>query len=220
MRRLIEFSKIFKSIIPYSKILFSLSTCIALNALTLSPSKAAIEFTGDIDTLVETVIKGAANSMGRVAKTSPVRWAWCDDVSYASYNIISKRICLNPKFIKELSKAGKAPIAFVVAHEYAHHVQFSSSKSISNEKRNTKDVELQADCYAGIILATTNEISFDLDEVKTMIYAASQFGDYEYDSYNHHGSGENRALALRSGLRFGSSQGKYKDAYYNYCLGK
>ena len=220
MRRLIEFSKIFKSIIPYSKILFPLSTCVALNALTLSPSKAAIEFTGDIDTLVDTVIEGAANSMGKVAKTAPVRWAWCEDVSNASYNIISKRICLNPKFIKELSKAGKAPIAFVVAHEYAHHVQFSSSKSISNEKRNTKDVELQADCYAGIILATTNEISFDLNEVKTMIYAASQFGDYEYDSYNHHGSGENRALALRSGLRFGSSQGKYKDAYYNYCLGK
>ena len=220
MRRFIQLLNKHKLRLPYSKIVFTLSTFLAVNAFTALPSKAAIEFTGDIDTLVDTVIEGAANSMGKVAKTAPVRWAWCEDVSNASYNIISKRICLNPKFIKELSKAGKAPIAFVVAHEYAHHVQFSSSKSISNEKRNTKDVELQADCYAGIILASMNNVSFDQDEVQIMINAANLLGDKEYDSHDHHGPGENRALALRSGLRYGSSKGKIKDAYYNYCLGK
>ena len=218
MRRLIEFSKIFKSIIPYSKILFSLSTCIALNALTLSPSKAAIEFTGDIDTLVDTVIEGAANSMGKVAGTGKIKWSWCEDTYY---NSISKTICLEPKFMKELGKAGKAAISFVVAHEYAHHVQYATSKSISNAQRNTMRVELQADCYAGIILASMNNVSFDQNEVQTMINAANLFGDQEYDSHDHHGPGENRALALRSGLRYGSSKGEIKDAYYKmFCLGK
>ena len=218
MRRLIRFSKIFKSIIPYSKILFSLSTCIALNALTLLPSKAAIEFTGDIDTLVDTVIEGAANSMGKVAGTGKIKWSWCEDTYY---NSISKTICFEPEFMKELGKAGKAAISFVVAHEYAHHVQDATSKLISNAKRNTMRIELQADCYAGIILASTDNISFNLDEVQTMINAAYSVGDKEYDDFNHHGPGENRALALRSGLRYGSSKGKIKDAYYKmFCLGK
>ena len=218
MRKLIEFSKIFKSLIPYSKILFSLSTCIAINALTLSPSKAAIEFTGDIDTLVDTVIEGAANSMGKVAGTGKIKWSWCEDTYY---NSISKTICLEPEFMKELGKAGKAAISFVVAHEYAHHVQDATSKLISNAKRNTMRKELQADCYAGIILASTDNISFNLDEVKTMINAAYSVGDRAYDDFNHHGPGENRALALRSGLRYGSSKGEIKDAYYKmFCLSK
>ena len=31
----------------------------------------------------------------------------------------------------------------------------------------------------------------------------------EFDSHDHHGAGENRALALRSGLRFGGSKGNF-----------
>ena len=51
--------------------------------------------------------------------------------------------------------------------------------------------------------------------------AAYSVGDRAYDDFNHHGPGENRALALRSGLRYGSSKGKIKDAYYKmFCLGK
>ena len=36
-----------------------------------------------------------------------------------------------------------------------------------------------------------------------MLKTAFIVGDQNYDSDNHHGPGENRALALRSGLRFG-----------------
>ena len=218
MRRFIQLLNKHKLRLPYSKIVFTLSTFLAVNAFTALPSKAAIEFTGDIDTLVDTVIEGAANSMGKVAGTGKIKWAWCEDTYY---NSISKTICLEPKFMKELGKAGKAAISFVVAHEYAHHVQYATSKLISNAQRNTMRLELQADCYAGIILASTDNISFNLDEVQTMIAAAYSVGDQAYDDFNHHGPGENRALALRSGLRYGSSKGKIKDAYYKmFCLGK
>ena len=119
-----------------------------------------------------------------------------------------------------MSQSGKAPIALIVAHEYAHHVQNSSSKSTLGYVRNTKDLELQADCYAGIILASIDNISFNPEEVNQIIETAIWSGDKDYDSAGHHGSAENRALAVRSGLRYGASQGKTKDAYYNYCLGK
>ena len=80
-------------------------------------------------------------------------------------------------------------------------------------------IELQADCFAGVILASIPNISFDKEDITKMIVAASLLGDKEFDSHDHHGAGENRALALRSGLRFGGSKGQVKDAYYKmFCL--
>ena len=44
-------------------------------------------------------------------------------------------------------------------------------------------------------------------------------GDREYDHDEHHGSPENRMLAVSSGLIYGASKGKNKDAYYKmFCL--
>ena len=116
---------------------------------------------------------------------------------------------------------GTAAVAFVIAHEYAHHVQFAQSQLIAKAQNNTMRLELQADCFAGVILANLPNISFDQSDVESMITAAALVGDHEYDHYSHHGSGENRALALRSGLRFGNSKGKIRDAYYKmFCLQK
>ena len=83
--------------------------------------------------------------------------------------------------------------------------------------------ELQADCFSVIILATIKGISFNNDEVQKMLdFAFEELGDNDYDDVvNHHGSGENRALAFRSGLAFGRSKGQYKDNYYKmFCLAK
>ena len=54
------------------------------------------------------------------------------------------------------------------------------------------------------------QISFDINDVEAMIKTAYIVGDNFYDSEDHHGPGENRVLALRSGLRFGSMKVKIK----------
>ena len=156
--------------------------------------------------------------MGKYADAKPVQWDWCEDTYYdSSQNLI----CLEKKFMTELSENGDAAVAFVVAHEYAHHVQYAQYQLISRARNNTMRIELQADCFAGIILASIPTISFGPDDVEAMLKTAFIVGDQNYDSDNHHGPGENRALALRSGLRFGGSKGKNKDAYYKmFCLGK
>jgi len=198
-------SKLFSNFRQFQKKFYSLTLCLGLASFVPLPAKAAIEFTGDIDTLVDTVIEGAANSMGKVAGTGKIKWAWCEDTYY---NSISKTICLEPKFMKELGKAGKAAISFVVAHEYAHHVQFAQSQLIARAQNNTMRIELQADCFAGVILASIPNLTFNQSDIESMITAAALLGDKEFDSQSHHGAGENRALALRSGLRFGNSKGK------------
>ena len=189
-----------------------------LSLFSFSPINAALVDLEDTEELIEIVLEGASRTMGKYADAKPVQWDWCEDTYYdSSQNLI----CLEKKFMTELSEIGDAAVAFVVAHEYAHHVQYAQYQLISRARNNTMRIELQADCFAGIILASIPTISFGPDDVEAMLKTAFIVGDQNYDSDNHHGPGENRALALRSGLRFGGSKGKNKDAYYKmFCLGK
>ena len=182
-----------------------------LSLFSFSPINAALVDLEDTEELIEIVLEGASRTMGKYADAKPVQWDWCEDTYYdSSQNLI----CLEKKFMTELSEIGDAAVAFVVAHEYAHHVQYAQYQLISRARNNTMRIELQADCFAGIILASIPTISFGPDDVEAMLKTAFIVGDQNYDSDNHHGPGENRALALRSGLRFGGSKGKNKDAYY------
>ena len=191
---------------------------IPLSIFSFSPINAALVDLEDTEELIEIVLEGASRTMGKYTDAKPVQWDWCEDTYYdSSQNLI----CLEKKFMTELSEIGDAAVAFVVAHEYAHHVQYAQYQLISRARNNTMRIELQADCFAGIILASIPTISFGPDDVEAMLKTAFIVGDQNYDSSNHHGPGENRALALRSGLRFGGSKGKNKDAYYKmFCLGK
>ena len=200
------------------KKIFSTSILLALFSFVPSPAKASLDLTDGTESLIEVVLEGASNTIGKKAKAKDVQWDWCDDTYYDSR---SNLICLEKEFIGQLSKIGDAAVAFVIAHEYAHHVQFAQSQLIAKAQNNTMRLELQADCFAGVILANLPNISFDQSDVESMITAAALLGDKEYDHYNHHGAGENRALALRSGLRFGASKGQTKDAYYKmFCLAR
>ena len=200
------------------KKIFSTFLISGLLSFLPNPSLASLNFTEDLESLVETVLIGSENTIGKKAKAKDIKWNWCEGTYYDSR---SNLICLEKQFMTELSKLGDAAVAFVVAHEYAHHVQFAQSQLIAKAQNNTMRLELQADCFAGVILASLPNISFNQSEVESMITAAALVGDDDYDHHNHHGSGENRALAFRSGLRFGASKGKTKDAYYKmFCLAK
>jgi hypothetical protein len=47
--------------------------------------------------------------------------------------------------------------------------------------------------------------------------AASKLGDRTYDHFDHHGTGEMRQLAIRSGVRFGLSN--QRDNYFPLFCG-
>ena len=191
-------------------ILKKIKVFLTLSLLLGTPSQAEILDLNDSEALVQTIIEEASKSMGRLVGAREVIWQWCEGTNYQSSRNL---ICLNKEKFK-----GTA-LAFATAHEYAHHVQYSKDKY--GDKNNLR-TELQADCFAGIILATIPKISFSNDEIQKMLSLAEyKLGDKEYDETDHHGSGENRALAFRSGIRFGSSKGRHKDNYYKmFCLGR
>ena len=184
---------------------------LSLPFLIGSPSYAELIDLNDSETLVKTIIDGASKSMGKLVGAREVRVQWCEGTYY---NGMKNLICLNKDKYKGTS------LAFAAAHEYAHHIQYSKDRF---GDLNTLRSELQADCFAGIILATIQGISFNNEEIDKMLeFAFYELGDQDYDdTVNHHGSGENRALAFRSGLAFGRSKGQYKDNYYKmFCLAK
>lgn len=179
-----------------------------------APAQAGYEWQGSLDSLISTVIRQASASIGRSIQAPPVVARWCR----ATYYRPSQRtLCFSKQFMQSLAqKVGDAAVAYVVAHEYAHHLQASSPGLLRKAQGNTLRIELQADCYAGRILGSIPNLVFDNQDIREMLTAASMLGDHEYDSRNHHGAGENRALALRAGLRFATSG--TKDNYYDiFC---
>ena len=190
----------------FSKKIFSL---FSLSLFLGAPSEAGILDLNDSELLVQTIINEASKTMGKIVEASDVKWEWGPR---SQYDPVRKLISLNKERFKGIS------LAFVTAHEYAHHVQYSKD---GEWKKNTLRTELQADCYAGIILASIPKISFNNDEVRDLLDTAKFVGDDDYDDPDHHGSPENRYLAFLSGLRFGNTTGQYKDKYFKmFCLAK
>lgn len=201
----------------FKKILY----LIPLSFLFLSPSYSElkiIEFE-DPDSLVETILYEAFNKMGKHVGAKKVYWSWCEE-DYSYYDPFRGKICLS-----ENLKNQDLALAFTTAHEYGHHVQRTAFGAFPDEnwreKTNILKLELQADCFAGVILASIPNFYITPDDADKMIEIVNKnYGDDDYDGWDHHGSGHNRSLSLRSGLRFGATKGTWKDHYYKvFCSG-
>ncbi len=136
-------------------------------------------------------------------------------------------IYLDPGFFDELqttygAKGGDFAVAYVLAHEYGHHVQTltgadeqSRQLGAQGEQSGSVRLELQADCYAGAWAANaadTGFITFDDTDVSEGMSAAAAVGDdriqqksagrVDPESWTH-GSAEQRQTWFRTGLSSG-----------------
>ncbi len=110
---------------------------------------------------------------------------------------------------------------YVVAHEYAHHVQTITGVSgtiRSEQQRNPRAanqlsvrLELHADCYAGV-WAGRNRNSLESGDFQEGMQAAAAIGDdrltggrVSQESFTH-GTSQQRMQALRTGMETGSTE--------------
>ena len=190
---------------------------IPLSLLYFPPSYAElkIEFE-DPDSMVETIFREADNTMGKRVGAKKVNWSWGDCGGSSYYESFRNFICLRDEL-----KNKKLALAFTTAHEYAHHIQKTIYGPLDRESMNILKIELQADCFAGVILASIPNFYITPEDANKLLEIVhDEYGDFEYDHWDHHGSGHNRHLSLRSGLMFGSSKGAKKDHYYKvFCAG-
>jgi predicted metalloprotease len=107
---------------------------------------------------------------------------------------------------------GDFAVAYVLAHEYAHNLQYELGMFDNSTGASAKPFELQADCFAGTWAHSVYEQGDlqpgDLEEASN---AALAVGDFDVGNAQHHGTPEERRDALLAGFRSGdpSTCGRY-----------
>lgn len=128
------------------------------------------------------------------------------------------QIYLDLSFFNQLSNSlgaeGDFAVAYVIAHEVGHHIQ-NQWGLLKNG--SSVDVELQADCLAGVWAKKTAETKNVIEEgdIEEALGAASAVGDDRLqkasgrevvpDSFTH-GSSQQRVSAFKAGYRNGNPQ--------------
>jgi uncharacterized protein len=136
------------------------------------------------------------------------------------------RIYLDTSFFRELSErfgaAGDFAQAYVIAHEVGHHIQAMTGRLEQARTQQARlpaaqgnavqvEVELQADCYAGV-WAAQNRARLEPGDVEEGMRAANAIGDDTLqkaaqgrvvpESFTH-GTSAQRMAALRRGMESG-----------------
>ena len=113
------------------------------------------------------------------------------EVGGSSYCAATNTIFLVPSQLKYFEEEfGASAVAYVVAHEFAHAVQYAYEIRLP-----TPNHELQADCLAGVFIKEgSEELGITRADTLAMAKVAYSIGDPT------HGSGEQRAYALSSGM--------------------
>ena len=100
--------------------------------------------------------------------------------------------------------AGDFAVAYVLAHEYAHNLQQELGTFDNSVGRSARPYELQADCLAGTWAHSVFEAGLlepgDLEEATN---AALAVGDFDVGNAQHHGTPEERRVAVLTGYRSG-----------------
>jgi predicted metalloprotease len=100
---------------------------------------------------------------------------------------------------------GEFGLAYVVAHEYAHNVQFELGfYELQDPSDGVKAFELQADCMAGLWgNAVYRAGRYDDRDVEQAISTAQAAGDFDYGNAQHHGTPDERRTAWLAGFQSG-----------------
>ena len=145
-----------------------------------------------------------------------------------------QKVYIDLEFFDELHRRFGAPgdfaQAYVIAHEYGHHIQTITGvsdqiRSVQGQVGQTEGnqlqvrMELQADCYAGV-WAGRNRNLIEPGDIEEGMQAASAIGDdrltqgrVSAENFTH-GTSAQRSEALRAGLRGDDS---VCDEYTNLC---
>jgi predicted metalloprotease len=107
--------------------------------------------------------------------------------------------------------SGDFSVAYMVAHEYAHSLQAERgwiNPDGSVTPRTVRQVELHADCWAGVWANSAyEEGQLEEGDIDEAIETVNRVGDYEYTNPRHHGTPQQREAAFLQGYEDGTAEG-------------
>lgn len=135
----------------------------------------------------------------------PNAWSWSGGKIFIGRGLIRK----------EFEEHGNMALLGVMAHEWAHQLQFREGVFATHP---TVVMELQADCMAGFHLGMfANASAEDVGRFSKSLYMK---GDYAFNDPTHHGTPLARVEMMGYGQRLGAAKKtKPKEAFLD-CLGK
>ncbi|UXX84547.1 hypothetical protein [Roseovarius pelagicus] len=98
---------------------------------------------------------------------------------------------------------GGSIVAGVIAHEFTHIIQFSDRdlySRLSKAHSTVKFLELHADFVAGYYMGT--KFSHRSEDLETLARKIFELGDNNFTNIGHHGTPQERHVALRAGFRY------------------
>lgn len=121
----------------------------------------------------------------------------CGEIFGSQYCPRNHTIYITHNHIKLAYQHGDSALAYIVAHEYAHAMQFA----FGFMPEQTYVAELQADCLAGAYFGAIPNVEFDRNDAIEAATLAHEVGDYHFNSADHHGTPEQRFKAIAHGMK-------------------
>ena len=106
---------------------------------------------------------------------------------------------------KALGLGDVAPQA-ILAHEYAHHMQFYNDVTFSGTPEGTRGTELMADALAAYYLTHKKGATMNWKRYKQFLSVFYNIGDCAFGSNNHHGTPAQRMRAAQWGYDYAEAQ--------------
>jgi len=127
------------------------------------------------------------------------------------YGMIPPKIALGDGLISSYAELGFGDVApqAILAHEYAHHVQFQNGVYNSSASASfTRRAELMADGLAAYYLSHAQGASMQWKRVKQFLQVFFNIGDCYFDNSMHHGTPVQRMAAAEWGYSLASDAQK------------
>ena len=96
----------------------------------------------------------------------------------------------------------------ILAHEYGHHVQFAKNVDFGNSPEGTRRTELMADALSSYFMTHKRGAAMNWKRVQQFLVVAYGIGDCAFNSYNHHGTPNQRMKSSEFGYQVASDAQK------------
>lgn len=125
----------------------------------------------------------------------------CGRLTFAQYCQTSNTIHISiNQMNKMVFNIGDSAAYFVLAHEYGHSVQ--RHLGLLNRRVPKRNLELQADCLAGVFFAATHSVGImEPGDLEEGLFTALISGDHDVWDADHHGTPQQRMKAFAMGFK-------------------